>query len=202
MTAAYRMRNIVLPGRQPAFAEAWHAGGDAARRFARALGWSGALGLLCLAGAAVLWWVAVRGQPVAVQGLRREIGQLREQARRAPPPPRVPDAAEQLRAFQAYFPPRGEIGAALDEINRMAGQRNLVLSSGDYKFTEEKNLRLARYELRLPVRGSYAQVYGLIAAALNAMPSLALDEIVIKRESRGAGEVDAQLRFSLYVRRD
>jgi len=165
----------------------------------RPLGWAGALGLGCLVAAAVLWWGPVRGSQAAIREMRGEIIQLRERAKNSPRPPRVPDSAEQLRAFQAFFPPRGQINTALREFDKLAAEYHLVLANGDYKYSEEKNLRLARYELRLPVRGPYPQVYGLVAAALNTMPNLALDEIVVKRASRQAGDVEAQLRFSLYV---
>jgi hypothetical protein len=188
--------------RGQSLAAAWVAGSGAVRDLMRPLGWAGAVGLACLLGAVVIGWGGVRGRDVAAQDLRREIHALHQQAMRMPPPLHVADGAEELHAFHEFFPPRGQISVALDELNRLAAQRQLVLASGDYKFSEQKTLRLSRYELHLPVRGSYVQVYGLVAAALNAMPSLALDEIVIKRESRLAGEVEAQLRFSLYVKQD
>jgi hypothetical protein len=168
----------------------------------RMLGWSGLAGIACLLAAFAFWCLWVRGSDEAMASLRHDLRALREQARLAPPVVRAPTSDEQLRAFMAHFPPREQIGAALDDFSRLAVQNQLTLPSGDYKFTESKNLRLARYEIHFPVRGSYAQVYSLIAAALNAMPNLALDEIAIKRESRLAGEIEAQLRFSLYLRQD
>lgn len=189
-------------GQERPLAAAWTALSGTAGDLLRPLGWAGALGLTCLLTVAVLWWGWVRGSDTALQEARQEIRMLREQSRRAPPPVPAADAAEQLRAFHAFFPPRARISTALRELNQLAVQRQLVLASGEYKFTAEKNLRLVRYELSLPVRGSYVQVYGLIAAALNAMPNLALDEIVIRRESRLAGEIEAQLRFSLYTTED
>jgi hypothetical protein len=168
----------------------------------RMLGWSGLAGIVCLFAAFAFWCVWVRGSDETMARLRHDLRALREQARLAPPVVRAPTSDEQLRAFMAHFPPREQIGAALDDFSRLAGQNQLTLPSGDYKLTEGKDLRLARYEIHFPVRGSYAQVYSLIAAALNAMPNLALDEIAIKRESRLANEIEVQLRFSLYLRQD
>jgi len=202
MAGAARPSRVRLPRAMWSVRQAWTAAPGTLLDLLRPLGWAGALGAVCLLGAALVWWTGVRGHATMAQDLRQDIRALREQSRKAPPPARLPDAAEQLRAFHAFFPERTQISAALGEFDRLAAQRQLVLASGDYKYSEEKNLRLGRYELRLPVRGSYTQVYSLIAAALNAMPALALDEIVIKRESRLAGEVEAQLRFSLYVRQD
>ena len=185
--------------RVPGFATACRNMAATVRDHVRPLGWAGALGLACLVAAAVLWWGPIRGSQAAIREMRGELIQLRERSKSSPRSPRVPDSAEQLRAFQAFFPPRGQINMALRDFDKLAAEHRLVLANGDYKYSEEKNLRLARYELRLPVRGPYPQVYGLVAAALNAMPNLALDEIVVKRASRQAGDVEAQLRFSLYV---
>lgn len=179
-----------------------HAAADAWFDLRRMLGWSGLAGIACLLAAFAFWCVWVRGSDEAMARLRHDLRGLREQARLAQPVVRAPTSDEQLRAFLAHFPPREQISAALDDFSRLAGQNQLTLPSGDYKLTESKNLRLACYEIHFPVRGSYAQVYSLIAAALNAMPNLALDEIAIKRESRLAGEIEAQLRFSLYLRQD
>jgi hypothetical protein len=186
----------------PRWARGRQAAADSWFDLRRMLGWSGLAGIVFLLAALAFWCTWVRGSDEAMERLRQDLRVLREQARLAPPVVRAPTSDEQMRAFMAHFPPREQIGAALDDFSRLAGQNQLALPSGDYKLTEGKNLRLARYEIHFPVRGSYAQVYSLIAAALNAMPNLALDEIAIKRESRMANEIEAQLRFSLYLRQD
>jgi len=179
-----------------------HAAADAWFDLRRMLGWSGLAGIAFLLAAFAVWFAWVRASDESLGRLRHDLRVLQEQARHAPPVAHVATADEQLRTFLAHFPPRQQIGAALDEFSRLAGQNQLALPSGDYKLSESKNLRLLRYEIHFPVRGSYAQVYSLIAASLNAMPNLALDEIAIKRDSRLANEVEAQLRFSLYLRQD
>jgi hypothetical protein len=74
----------------------------------------------------------------------------------------------------------------------------VLLASGEYRLAEEPALGLLRYEARYPVRGAWRDIFGLLAALLNQVPNLALDEVVFKRESRAAAEVEAQVRVSLY----
>jgi hypothetical protein len=168
----------------------------------RILGLSGLVGLLGLCVAFGCWWMWVRGSEELLRQLRQEIHVLQVQSRNRPAPVHVPTTGEQLRTFLAYFPPRTQISIALDKFSRLAAANQLTLPSGEYKLTVGKDLPLAHYEIHFPVRGSYGHIYSLVAAALNAMPNLALDEIAIKRESRTASEIEAQLRFSLYLKQD
>lgn len=204
MTAASLVAPAAKPARSPRIAATGWQRKAANLWFdiRRTIGVSGLIGIAGLIAAFACWCVWVRDSDASLKQLRQEVRAAREEARRRPvvvPPPTVD---EQLRGFVGRFPPRAQIGAALDDFSRLATARQLLLPTGDYKFTEGKNLRVSRYELHFPVRGSYAQVYGLIAAALNAMPNLSLDEIAIKRESRQANEIEAQLRFSLYLKQE
>ncbi|HEY4373035.1 MAG TPA: hypothetical protein VGN52_13985 [Burkholderiales bacterium] len=204
MTTASFAAPAATPARHPRFAPAGWQRKAANLWFdiRRTIGISGLVGIAGLVAAFVCWCIWVHGSDASLKQLRQEVRAAREQARRRPVAAPPPTTDEQLRAFVGRFPPRTQIGAALDNFSRLATAHQLLLPTGDYKFTESKNLHVSRYELHFPVRGSYAQVYGLIAAALNAMPNLSLDEIAIKRESRQATEIEAQLRFSLYLKQE
>ena len=66
----------------------------------------------------------------------------------------------------------------------------------------EKNWKLARYEMALPVRGKYSQVRGFVADALRAVPAMALVDIAIKREGVDSELLEASLKFNLYLSED
>ena len=51
---------------------------------------------------------------------------------------------------------------------QVAGQHNVEVNGSDYRMVREKNWKLARYEMALPVRGKYSQVRGFVADALRA----------------------------------
>ena len=167
------------------------------RAFARDLGTLGLAGLLLLLAAAPAWWAMVLRPQHEAAELKAEIARLR--ARRLSGIVRPPErAAAQIDRFRSAFPAVATIPVALADLSRLATEHRVVLASGDYRLVEESPLGMLRYEVRYPVRGAWRDVFTLLAAMLNAVPGLSLDEVVFKRESQGAAEVDAQLRLSLF----
>jgi Tfp pilus assembly protein PilO len=87
----------------------------------------------------------------------------------------------------------------LGRINRAAVQNQLLLEKGEYKLSREADFRLARYEVTLPVSGDYARVRGFVNDVLEAVPSAALDELTLKRASIDSPDLEARVRFSLFL---
>jgi hypothetical protein len=105
----------------------------------------------------------------------------------------------QLSNFYAFFPLTEDLPELLGRIHRAAMQNQLLLKKGEYKFSRETDFRLARYEVTLPVNGDYARVRGFVNDVLQAVPSAALDELTLKRESVDQPELEARVRFSLFL---
>jgi hypothetical protein len=59
--------------------------------------------------------------------------------------------------------------------------------------------RMARYEIKLPVSGNYAQIRSFLQNALAEIPVLSLDEVKFKRERASDASVQADLRLTLYL---
>jgi hypothetical protein len=51
----------------------------------------------------------------------------------------------------------------------------------------------------LPVKGSYIQIRKFIVKVLNSVPSAALEEVSFKRDAISKGELEAKIRFSIYM---
>ena len=74
------------------------------------------------------------------------------------------------------------------------------MQSANYKTEKaDKAGRIERYEIVLPVEGSYAQLRDFIGRALAEIPVLSLDQLTLKRESRTQGDVQAELRLTLHL---
>ena len=58
--------------------------------------------------------------------------------------------------------------------------------------------RVERYEISVPVTGSYAQIREFIKRALVEIPVLSIDQLSMKRQSRNDGTVQAELRLTLH----
>ena len=81
----------------------------------------------------------------------------------------------------------------------LADKAGLSLSQGDYKGSYDRNARVHTYQVTLPVRGTYNNVWQFGMLSLASIPFASLDEINFKRESIGDANVEARLRLTLYL---
>ena len=75
----------------------------------------------------------------------------------------------------------------------------MEISGTSYRMVREKDVKLARYEMMMPIRGQYRQVRGFIADVLQAVPAMALVDVVIRRESVESELLEASVKFHLYL---
>ena len=166
------------------------------------IGWPGALGivLVLLAGGTTLFVV----QPKVAQlaALKRENVSLKtriEQAAKSGIPETGSQA--QLAEFYGFFS-----GTATTEwLNKLyaaAAAQNLALEQGAYRLTPDKTGKLLRYQITLPVKGSYLQIRQFVMQALLDVPVAALDDIDFKREAINASQLEARIKFTLFLGAD
>lgn len=110
-----------------------------------------------------------------------------------------PSERGQLSNFYAFFPLTEAVPELLGQIARAAQRNRLSLDKGEYRLGRDKDFRLARYQVTFPMRGSYTQVRGFVNAVLDAVPAAALDELTLKRESIGDQDLEARVRFTLFL---
>ena len=85
--------------------------------------------------------------------------------------------------------------AKLYAIGRATG---VELAQANYK-TQSASGKLERYEIVVPLAGSYTQMREFLKRALAEIPVLSLDQISLKRENRRDGTVQAELRLTLHM---
>ena len=166
-----------------------------ARFFAGRLGIAGACGLALLVFAAGFLLLGV-------QPLYEEVRVLTARAERLarPGPAGTTEAADPAAAVEALLdslPPLDQAPEFVARLHASAAEHRLVLESGEYHVTHDAEARLARYQVRFPLKGSYVQIRRYVAAAMEGIPSMTLDEFSIRRASIGAREVEARVQFAL-----
>ena len=122
-----------------------------------------------------------------------------------------------IEKFYATFLESANLPNTIDLIRENAQKQKLVLTQGDYKLIQTKltqqasqqaNLQtkqhqqLARFEMVLPVTGSYQQIRSFIGQVLYQLPALALSDVQIKRENTLNLLVDARLTFVFLLHGD
>lgn len=176
---------------------AWRARHELSR-----LGAAGLAGLALLALAAGVFFAMTRPALEQARGLRVEEQDLRQTLRAAAGggAQRALTHGEKLARFYAYFPPVEATPELLATLYASARARGLALKSGEYKLLRDPEFSLARYQILLPVSGSYGEVRDFVSEALRRLPNAVLDDLSLKRENVGATALDARVRFTFYLR--
>ncbi|MBT3067992.1 hypothetical protein [Rhodoferax sp. U11-2br] len=161
-------------------------------------GWLAVLGLALFIGALGLQFLGVEQMHTRLAELRAEAAAQRQQDAQRPDPD---DTARQRRAaFDDSLP--GSAGAldAIEVVHRIALANGVKLATGEYRLVRDGGTKVQRYQITLPARASYPQLRAWLAEVMNAVPAMALNDIGFQREEVGSESVQANVRFSLFLR--
>jgi len=152
-------------------------------------------GVLLLAGAAL--WAWLLPQRAALQEELARPLPVPSALVVAPPPP---TANENLAVFYATLGEQRHAEQQVKVLFDLAAKSQLVLDHGEYKTGYDKGAGVATYQIILPVKGPYRNIWQFALQALLAMPFAALDEVSFRRDTVADPTVDARLRFTLYLK--
>lgn len=114
----------------------------------------------------------------------------------APAPQAAPD---NLAQFYAALGQRRHAEQQVKTLFGLAAQNGLTLAQGEYKTGYDRNTQVYTYQVKLPVKGSYAAIWKFALGALRAIPFASLDDIGFRRDSIGDPQVEARLRLTFYL---
>ncbi|MFP5393267.1 MAG: hypothetical protein ACLGI6_17235 [Gammaproteobacteria bacterium] len=152
--------------------------------------------LVCLAGGLTLVWLQARTE----QLVARHATAMEMVA--SPPPPVVSAPVLANQNLTLFYTSLGERRYAEEQVRTLfalATKAGLSLSQGEYKSGRDAPARVATYQITLPVKGSYRAIWQFAMLALRSIPFASLDEISFKRDTVGESNVEARLRFTLYL---
>ena len=116
---------------------------------------------------------------------------------------RAPSSAdEELRpaAPLQALPTREESPAILRELFGKATQARLAVDIARYELGAAKAGGVVRYQVAFAVTGPYPQVREFLDSTLETMPAVAISSLALERKSIHDGNVEAQLRMTVYAR--
>ena len=171
------------------------------RRGLLRLGRTGLFGLILIFSALGILLFAVQPAQLRLDSMNAEQARLSSQLRtRGPQQSGFPGVREQLADFYLFFPSTQQIPDLLDRIQSAARLQRLTLEQGDYKLSRDQGFAIQRYKATLPVVGEYAQVRSFVNAVLDTVPNAAVDELILRRDDIGDRQLEARVRFTLFVR--
>ena len=170
------------------------------RQIALRLGIIGSVALGLFIASVAFYFYAITPAENKVTDLARRTEQLRDRvqsqkaatAKQATP-------SNQLDAFYKILP---KASAAPDELNKLyeaAKAQNIILDQGEYRMIRDDGNKISRYEIVLPVKGSYPQIRKFVNQVLKDIPTMALEGITFQRQKVGESVTQSQIRFTLFL---
>jgi hypothetical protein len=158
------------------------------------LGSTGLAALLLFAAAGLFFTLAL--QPLKDKS---RVLESRAHAVRDAAPGQAGNAAEKVGAVYEYLDKPETTTDWLAKLYAIGAATGVELQSASYKTQATPGTRLERYEIVVPLNGSYTQMRDFLKRSLAEIPVLSLDQISLKRENRREGTVQAELRLTLHM---
>jgi Tfp pilus assembly protein PilO len=108
---------------------------------------------------------------------------------------------QQLDEFHRALPTQLDATTAIDHIYAMAAKQQITLSRGEYSLGVDPKTQLARYQILLPVKGSYPQLRRFLHALLNELPAVVVEDVDFQRKGIAETELTGRIRMTLYLSR-
>ena len=171
-----------------------------AKRWLNQAGWMGVTGLSLLIFSATFYLSAVRTDRLRIKELQHESASLRQRAQTALAHGGISttNTESQLKTFYQFFPSANEKNSGLAKIYSAAEHQSIMLETGEYRLISDKDSKLSRYQVTLPIKGTYLQIRNFVDEILIEVPSASVDDISFKRESISSPMLDARIKLTLF----
>ena len=158
------------------------------------LGITGLAALFLFAAAGVFFTLVLQPIQEKSRVLESRAGMVRDAA-----PGQGGNASEKVGAVYEYLKKPESTTDWLAKLYAIGAATGVELQSASYKTQATPGSRLERYEIVVPLSGSYTQMRDFLKRSLAEIPVLSLDQISLKRENRREGTVQAELRLTLHM---
>jgi hypothetical protein len=111
---------------------------------------------------------------------------------------RASTPSNSMEAFYQHLGSAGQIIDSLDQLHAIAQVSGVAIHTAEYRM-QPTGTRIERYELRVPLRASYAQIRSFLDTALAEIPMLSLDQVKFKRQTASETAVEAELNLTLHL---
>lgn len=151
-------------------------------------------------GALIAALVAIVAAVFVVWPMREQARALQQQLARLPAVRDVSRSAGTAGVAKSMELPRVEqLPLIVAALLSNAQAADLELATGTYRLVPAKAGGLSRYEIALPVTGTYPSIRKFVEASLAATPALALDGMALQRPDVASPKAEVDVRFVVFV---
>ena len=149
----------------------------------------GAIGLL----AAALLFSNFMVKPLQLKNLS-----LAEAAARQGRKADAGQSGEKVAAVYEYLRKEEDTTDWLAKLHGIGTATGIQMRTASYR-TQPTEGRIVRYEIVLPVTGSYGQIRDFLKRAALEIPVMSIDQVTLKKEEKKGGSLHAEMRLTLHM---
>ncbi len=169
------------------------------QRFCSELGALGLASLGLLAGATLFFFLALKPLEARNELLQQRLADsTRTNAVSGARPAPASQTAAKLAALYEFLETKEQKSDLLAKLHATGAAAGVEVRAADYKL-HKTGVRIERYEIALPVTGSYAQIRTFLGNALAGIPALSLDQVSFRKQRPEDAQVQADVRFTLHL---
>jgi len=102
--------------------------------------------------------------------------------------------------FYTLLPVQKDVNVKIAQILQIAADNGLQIEKVEYVSQSTTASALLKYQIKLPLTGTYIQIRQFINQTLNSQPSLALTDVNFRRNDIGADLVESNILFTFYLK--
>ncbi|MFJ4065795.1 type 4a pilus biogenesis protein PilO [Pseudomonas sp. NPDC089996] len=106
-----------------------------------------------------------------------------------------------LDSLRQQLPGQPEASELIERLYRLASAERISLARGEYALGVDPKTQLARYQIILPVSGSYPQIRSFLRGLIGQLPTLVLEDLELQRKRISDTQLNGRVRLTLYLSR-
>ncbi len=163
------------------------------------LGWQGVSGIVLLALAGAFHALSLQPLEQEVSYIHSRLDAVSSKSKGAAAPQNSGNRQNELRAFFDSLPREEDVTDILASISEVAEASQIEFKRAEYQ-PGEKGKTQMEYGLVFPVKGGYANIRHFVFRILADHHALALDQINFRRDAVNDSMLNAEIRFTLFLR--
>lgn len=171
---------------------------DIARYQLRQLGWQGMLGLLLILGSLAYLFLQVVPKANQVQQLQLDARNFKRNSTLYAQDHKA-GKFDVVKDFYRLLPAQNEANNRIAMILNAATNAGLSLEKVEYDQPLSQH-PITQYQINLPMKGSYVQIRQFINEVLNKIPTIALNDISMRRDDVSTDILETRIQFILYLK--
>ncbi|HET7792717.1 MAG TPA: hypothetical protein VFL64_04965 [Rhizobacter sp.] len=122
----------------------------------------------------------------------------------APASPAAASAVAEAHELQAWREVLVPVRQSTELVRHLVEltQPDLAWQRAQFQQNDDQALGVVQLQITVPVKGEYKQMRKALDRALLAMPNLSLDQVMFRRQQASDSQLEAQVRFSLWLQGD